>query len=92
MEIYLRISFTLAVYLNSWVFCWSQVNIDNMQFGVLGSGIIGLSTALELQREYPNAQVSIIADSFIEDTTSYVAAGIFRPSTSFMGPSQEITQ
>ncbi|XP_037956203.1 D-aspartate oxidase-like [Teleopsis dalmanni] len=63
-----------------------------MNFGVLGSGIIGLTTALELQKHYPNAQVSIIADNFNEDTTSYVAAGIFRPSTSFMGPTVDITQ
>ncbi|EDV90873.1 D-aspartate oxidase [Drosophila grimshawi] len=63
-----------------------------MHFGVLGSGIIGLTTALELQEQFPTAQISIIADRFNEDTVSYVAAGIFRPGTSFMGPTQEITQ
>jgi len=63
-----------------------------MHFGVLGSGIIGLTTALELQKEFPTARISVIADSFNEDTVSYVAAGIFRPGTSFMGPTQEITQ
>ncbi|KAH8274626.1 hypothetical protein KR026_008787 [Drosophila bipectinata] len=63
-----------------------------MHFGVLGSGIIGLTTALELQKEFPTARVSVIADRFNEDTVSYVAAGIFRPGTSFMGPTQEITQ
>lgn len=63
-----------------------------MHFGVLGSGIIGLTTALELQHQFPTAQVSILADRFNEDTVSYVAAGIFRPGTSFMGPTQQITQ
>lgn len=63
-----------------------------MHFGVLGSGIIGLTTALELQQQFPTAQVSILADRFNEDTVSYVAAGIFRPGTSFMGPTQQITQ
>lgn len=63
-----------------------------MHFGVLGSGIIGLTSALELQQQFPTARVSIIADRFNEDTVSYVAAGIFRPGTSFMGPTQEITQ
>jgi len=63
-----------------------------MHFGVLGSGIIGLTTALELQKEFPTARVSVIADRFNEDTVSYVAAGIFRPGTSFMGPTQKITQ
>ncbi|KAM7343269.1 D-amino acid oxidase 1 [Cochliomyia hominivorax] len=63
-----------------------------MHFGVIGSGIIGLTTALELQQQFPNAKVTILADRFNEDTTSNVAAGIFRPSTSFMGPTKEITQ
>ncbi|XP_075168072.1 D-amino acid oxidase 1 [Haematobia irritans] len=63
-----------------------------MHFGIVGSGIIGLTTALELQENFPNAKVTILADRFNEDTTSYVAAGIFRPGTSFMGPTPEITQ
>lgn len=63
-----------------------------MNLGVLGCGVIGLTTAIELQKEFPNAQVSIIADRFNEDTVSSVAAGIFRPGTSFMGPSLEVTQ
>lgn len=63
-----------------------------MNLGVLGCGVIGLTTALELQKEFPNVQVSIIADRFNEETTSAVAAGIFRPGTSFMGPSLDVTQ
>lgn len=63
-----------------------------MHFGIVGSGIIGLTTALELQENFPNANVTILADRFNEDTTSYVAAGIFRPGTSFMGHTKEITQ
>lgn len=62
-----------------------------MHFGVVGAGVVGLSTALELQREYRNAQVTIVADKFGDETTSAVAAGIFRPGTSFAGPSDEIT-
>jgi D-aspartate oxidase len=63
-----------------------------MHFGVIGAGIIGLTTALELQNELPNAQVTILAEKFFRDTTSDVAAGIFRPSTSFSGPTEEITK
>jgi D-aspartate oxidase len=63
-----------------------------MHFGVLGAGVVGLTTALELQREFPNAQVTILAEKFLRDTTSDVAAGIFRPSTSFSGPNEEITR
>lgn len=50
-----------------------------MKIVVVGSGVVGLTTALELQREYRNAEISIIADKFYKETTSYVAAGIFRP-------------
>lgn len=49
-----------------------------MKIGIVGSGVIGLTTALELQKEYRNASISIIADKFYKDTVSHVAAGIFR--------------
>ena len=63
-----------------------------MKIGVIGAGIIGLTTALELQEEYRNADITVVAKDFFEDTTSYVAAGIFRPGTSFAGPNEEITK
>lgn len=50
-----------------------------MKIAVVGSGVVGLTTALELQSEYRNAKIFIIADKFYKETTSYVAAGIFRP-------------
>lgn len=50
-----------------------------MRIAVIGSGIVGLTTALELQDEYRNASITIIADKFFKDTTSFIAAGIFRP-------------
>lgn len=49
-----------------------------MKIAVVGSGVIGLTTAIELQKEYRNAQITIIADKFEKETVSYVAAGIFR--------------
>lgn len=63
-----------------------------MSFCVVGAGIVGITTALELQAEYSNARVTILADKFMQDTTSDVAAGIFRPGTSFSGPTDEITE
>lgn len=62
-----------------------------MSFCIIGAGVVGLTTALELQAEYSTAKVTILADRFLTDTTSDVAAGIFRPSTSFAGPTEEIT-
>lgn len=50
-----------------------------MKIAVVGGGVIGLTTALELQKEFRNAEIAIIADKYYKETTSYVAAGIFRP-------------
>lgn len=63
-----------------------------MSFAVLGAGVVGLSTALELQDKYPNARVKLISHKFGQDTTSDVAAGIFRPGPSFSGPNEDITR
>lgn len=53
-----------------------------MKVAVVGSGVVGLTTALELQKEFRNAKIFIIADKFYKETTSYAAAGIFRPGMS----------
>lgn len=63
-----------------------------MHFAIIGAGVIGLNTALQLQQEFPNAAVTILADRFTVDTTSDVAAGIFRPSSSFPGPNDQLTR
>lgn len=63
-----------------------------MHFTVLGAGVVGLTTALELQETFRDAEFTIVADKFGVETTSDVAAGIFRPSTSFTGPTKQITR
>lgn len=63
-----------------------------MSFGVLGAGVVGITTGLELQKQFPGAKVTILADKFDKDTTSDGAAGLFRPGTSFMGPNEVITR
>jgi len=49
---------------------------------VLGAGVVGLSTAEFIQDLRPDLKVTLLADKFLEDTTSNGAAGIFRPSAS----------
>lgn len=66
--------------------------MSDLKIGVVGAGVIGVTTATELQNRYRNAKIDILADKFYEDTTSYVAAGIFRPGSDFSGPTDEITQ
>lgn len=63
-----------------------------MHFAVIGAGVVGLTTALELQKQFPSANVSILAEKFDVETTSDVAAGIFRPGTNFSGPSDDVTR
>jgi len=63
-----------------------------MHVGVIGAGIIGINTGLRIQSEFPNAQVTLIAQEFDKDTLSNGAAGIFRPGTNFEGPTPEITR
>ncbi len=51
-----------------------------MRIGVVGAGVIGLSTAVKLQETYGDkCQVTIVADKFFQETTSYGAGGIFKP-------------
>lgn len=63
-----------------------------LRVGVLGAGIVGMTSALELSNTFPSCQVTVIADKFNQDTTSDGAAGIFRPGTSFSGPTPDITK
>ncbi|XP_014293521.1 D-aspartate oxidase [Halyomorpha halys] len=66
--------------------------MGDCHIGVFGSGVVGLNTALELQKQIRNAKITIIADKFLEDTTSDKAAGIFIPADYFAGPTPQITQ
>ncbi|XP_049959273.1 D-aspartate oxidase isoform X2 [Schistocerca serialis cubense] len=68
------------------------ITMSNIRIGVLGAGVVGVTTALELQKEYPSASLTIIADKFGQETTSDGAAGIFRPASSFCGPTEDISR
>lgn len=59
---------------------------------VLGAGVVGLTTAFEIQKMIPDCELTIIADKFNSDTTSDGAAGLFTPFCTFRGPSKEITR
>lgn len=63
-----------------------------MKIGILGAGIIGVHTALQVQREFPNADIRVISEGFGNETLSSGAAGIFRPGTSFSAGDERLTQ
>lgn len=64
---------------------------DQAQVAVVGAGVIGLSTALCVQKSIPGCSVTLFADRFIEDTLSFGAAGFFRPDEN-IGPSLDVTR
>lgn len=68
--------------------------MDNkgLNVGIVGAGVVGMTVARILQEEIRNARVTVIADKFHNKTTSSVAAGIFRPGTSFKGTTPQITK
>ena len=42
-----------------------------IRVGVIGAGVVGLSTALRVLQEFPNSvQLQVLADKFETDTTS----------------------
>ncbi|XP_015118253.1 D-aspartate oxidase [Diachasma alloeum] len=62
-----------------------------MRVAVVGGGVVGITTALQLKGELRNSDVTIYAEKY-ENIVSYVAAGLFRVGKSFSGPSEEITR
>ena len=52
------------------------------KIAIVGAGVVGLSTALCLQKEFPLADITIIADKVCDDTLSAGAGGLYRPEIS----------
>lgn len=51
-----------------------------VKIAVIGGGVIGLTTAIEIHRKFGHqAKVVIIADKFTPNTTSDIAAGLWEP-------------
>uniref|UniRef100_A0A224XFF2 Putative d-aspartate oxidase n=1 Tax=Panstrongylus lignarius TaxID=156445 RepID=A0A224XFF2_9HEMI len=64
-----------------------------LQVCILGAGVVGLTTALKLQALFGNnVNYTLVAEQFTNETTSHIAAGLFRPSPSFMVSNTEITK
>ena len=57
------------------------VTMPLAHIGIVGAGVIGLSTALNIQKRLPSARITVYADKFEKDTTSHGAGGLFRPNT-----------
>ena len=52
---------------------------------VLGSGIVGLHTAIRLEQDYPHAQVTIMAPRNLNVGEADAGASLFRPTPRIPG-------
>ena len=59
---------------------------------VIGAGIVGLSTALRIVEEYDNVNIVVIADTFLNQTTSYGSGGLWEPYQIAGTPDEKINQ
>ncbi|XP_043279126.1 D-aspartate oxidase isoform X2 [Venturia canescens] len=50
-----------------------------MNIAVIGAGVIGVSSAVAVQKAFPKSRVSIFADVFTPDTTGDGSAGLWGP-------------
>jgi glycine/D-amino acid oxidase-like deaminating enzyme len=55
-----------------------------VRVAVIGAGAVGLSTALCIKLKYPALPLTIIADRFLDSTTSDGAGALFRPDQRFI--------
>ncbi|XP_078256388.1 D-aspartate oxidase-like [Rhinoraja longicauda] len=53
--------------------------MDRVRVGVIGAGVVGMSTAVCVARSLPDCSVTVMAEKFSPHTTSDVAAGILSP-------------
>jgi L-2-hydroxyglutarate oxidase LhgO len=51
---------------------------------VIGAGVVGLSTAINIQRMIPSVSVTVVAENVLEGTTSVGAGAIFRPTKEYL--------
>ena len=52
--------------------------------GLVGAGVVSLSTALCIKLQHPNVHLTILAERFLDATTSDGAGGLFRPDDRFV--------
>lgn len=59
------------------VACNSSGDTAPLSVGVVGGGVCGLATALQLTQKFPDLDVTVITDQSIEETTSYGSGGAY---------------
>lgn len=53
---------------------------DTVKIAVIGAGVVGLSVAYQLTQQYGSrVDVTVVAETFIQQTTSFGTAGLWEP-------------
>lgn len=58
---------------------------------VIGGGVVGVTTALQLQKDIKNCKVTIFAEKWSPNTTGDVSAGLWTPYLLEDTPKSDIT-
>lgn len=63
---------------------WNQgINVEKnlapINVGIIGAGVIGLTSGIRILDSFPNARVTFYAHLFSPNTTSDVSAGLWEP-------------
>ena len=61
-----------------------------MKICVIGAGIIGTSSAIQLKRAFPDSEITIISDNFSPHTVSDGSGGFWQPHLVRGTPSNKI--
>ena len=76
--------FVVVLLLSNWRWqpvCQAVLDHNMVRVAIIGAGIVGLTSAVNVQKLIPDAKVTIISDKFNKDTTSAGAGGLYRPTT-----------
>lgn len=67
--------------------------MEKLKVCVVGAGVVGLSCALKIYEEYlDSVNITVVADSFLDDTTSCGSGGLWEPYQIAGTPDHKINQ
>ena len=65
---------------------------SHFNFIVIGAGVVGLSTAFQIKKQYPNSKITIVYEQSQLETTSYGSGGFWEPYNVFGTPTDKVNE